>query len=65
MSPSWATATLSAACLPSASATIELDPKYVDVVIQRWLQLTGKDAKLDGDGRTFAEIKAERMGAAA
>src|SRR5580704_6091761 len=24
---------------------IELDPKYVDVVIQRWQQLTGKEAK--------------------
>ena len=29
---------------------IELDPKYVDVVIQRWQQLTGQEAKLDGDG---------------
>jgi hypothetical protein len=32
----------------------------VDVVIQRWQQLTGKEAKLDGDGRTFAEITLER-----
>ena len=39
---------------------IELDPKYVDVVIQRWQQLTGKEARLDGDGRTFAEIAHER-----
>ena len=38
---------------------IELDPKYVDVVIQRWQQLTGKEAKFD-DGRTFAEIAQER-----
>jgi DNA modification methylase len=37
---------------------IELDPKYVDVVIQRWQQLTGKQATLDG--RTFAEIAQER-----
>jgi DNA modification methylase len=44
---------------------IELDPKYVDVVIQRWQQLTGKEATLDGDGRPFAEIKAERVGAVA
>jgi DNA modification methylase len=44
---------------------IELDPKYVDVVIQRWQQLTGKEATLDDDGRTFGEIKAERLGAAA
>ena len=39
---------------------IELDPKYVDVVIQRWQQLTGKKATLDGDPRTFDEIAQER-----
>jgi len=39
---------------------IELDPKYVDVVVQRWQALTGKKATLDGDGRTFDEIAAER-----
>jgi hypothetical protein len=41
---------------------IELDPKYVDVVIQRWQQLTGKQATLDGDGRTFDDIAQERGG---
>jgi DNA modification methylase len=40
---------------------MELDPKYVDVVVQRWQQLTGKDAKLDGDGRMFEEIARERQ----
>jgi DNA modification methylase len=44
---------------------IELDPKYVDVIVERWQQLTGKEASLDGGGRTFAQIKAERMGVAA
>ncbi len=39
---------------------IELDPRYVDVVIQRWQTLSGKQAKLDGDGRTFEEIATER-----
>jgi DNA modification methylase len=43
---------------------IELDPKYVDVTIERWQQLTGKEAMLEGDGRTFVEIKAERASAA-
>ena len=43
---------------------IELDPKYVDVVVQRWQPLTGKKATLDGDGRTFDEIGEERKGAA-
>jgi DNA modification methylase len=39
---------------------LELDPKYVDVVVQRWEQLAGKKAKLEGDGRTFDEIAEER-----
>jgi DNA modification methylase len=44
---------------------IELDPKYIDVVVQRWQSLSGKQATLEGDGRTFEEIKAERAGVAA
>ena len=44
---------------------IELDPKYVDVVVQRWQQLTGREATLDGDDRTFEQIKAERVEVAA
>jgi DNA modification methylase len=42
---------------------IELDPKYADVIVERWHQLSGKQATLDGDGRTFSEVKAERTGA--
>ncbi len=41
---------------------MELDPKYVDVVVERWQQLTGKQATLDGDGRTFEEVALERAG---
>src|ERR1700730_1310467 len=44
---------------------IELDPKYCDVIVQRWQGLSGKKATLDGDGRTFEEIAAERQKAAA
>lgn len=44
---------------------IELDPKYVDVVVQRWQTLSGKEATLEGDGRTFAAITEEREGAPA
>ena len=40
---------------------MELDPKYVDVVVQRWQTLSNQEARLEGDGRTFAEIKAERI----
>jgi DNA modification methylase len=39
---------------------IELDPKYIDVVIQRWQRLSGKQATLEGDGRTFEAISEER-----
>jgi DNA modification methylase len=39
---------------------IELDPKYVDVVISRWQTLANKKATLEGDGRTFDEIAEER-----
>ncbi len=35
---------------------IELDRKYVDVILQRWQMLSGKAAKLDGDGRSFDEV---------
>ena len=39
---------------------VELDPKYVDVVVQRWQTLSGKQAALDGDGSTFEEIRSRR-----
>jgi DNA modification methylase len=42
---------------------IELDPKYVDVIVQRWQTLSGKQATLDGGG-TFAEVSLERKGGA-
>ena len=35
---------------------MELDPKYVDCDRQRWQTLSGKQATLEGDGRTFEEI---------
>ena len=35
---------------------LELDPKYVDVTVRRWQELSGKKATLDRDGRTFDEI---------
>lgn len=39
---------------------IELNPVYVDVAVTRWQNFTGKPAVLEGDGRTFAEVMAER-----
>lgn len=36
---------------------IELDPLYVDVIIRRWQDLTGKEARLAATGESFAERK--------
>lgn len=48
---------------PPGSASPSSDsPAYVDVAVERWQAETGKDAILDGDGRTFAEVKTERLG---
>jgi DNA modification methylase len=44
---------------------LELDPRYVDVIVERWQAETGRDATLDDDGRNFAALKSERLGAAA
>jgi DNA modification methylase len=39
---------------------MEIDPKYIDVIVDRWQQFTGKQATLDGDGRSFELVKEER-----
>ena len=39
---------------------IELDPKYVDVIVLRWQEFSGSAATLDGDGRSYEEIAAGR-----
>ena len=40
---------------------MEISPAYVDLAVEPWQAETGRDAILDGDGRTFAEVKAERL----
>ena len=40
---------------------MEISAAYVDVAVERWQAETGKDAILDGDGRTFAEVRVERL----
>ena len=35
---------------------VELDPRYVDVIVRRWKDWTGGAATLEGDGRTFDEL---------
>ena len=41
---------------------LELDPAYVDVVVERWQGFTGEAATLEGDGRAFVEVNGERAG---
>ena len=40
---------------------IEIDPKFVDVICQRWSGMTSQQPVLEGDGRTFNEIRSERL----
>jgi DNA modification methylase len=47
------------------SRLMEIDPKYADCICRRFQEYTGKKAVLDGDGRAFDEVAAERLGAAA
>lgn len=35
---------------------MELDPKYVDVIIKRWQEFTGKQATHEETGKTYAEL---------
>lgn len=39
---------------------VELEPKYIDVAIQRWEKATGKTAIHDETGCTFAELTSSR-----
>ena len=44
---------------------IELEPKYCDVIIRRWQEFTGQEAKLEVDARTYSEVARERNPVAA
>ena len=39
---------------------MELDPRYVDVIVRRWQEYTGGTAVLDGEDRTFDDLKTAR-----
>ena len=55
--------TLIAAEQTSRNALLmEIDPPYSDVIVQRWQELTGEVARLEGDGCSFAELAAVRVG---
>jgi DNA modification methylase len=54
------TTVLAAESTGRAARAIEVDPRYVDVAVNRWQLATSRSATLDNDGRTFTEIAAER-----
>jgi site-specific DNA-methyltransferase (adenine-specific) len=37
--------------------SMELDPRYCDVIVKRWQDFTGKKATLESNGKTFDELK--------
>ncbi len=38
---------------------LELDPKYVDVIIKRWQDYSGSEATRTSDGRLFKQVALE------
>ena len=38
---------------------LELDPRFVDVIVRRWQDFTGQAARLDGSGATFADVETD------
>ncbi len=44
---------------------IELEPKYCDVIVRRWQAYSGREAKLESDGRSYSEVAGARNAVAA
>jgi DNA modification methylase len=38
--------------------TMEIDSRYCDVIVRRWQELTGEEAHLEANGRSFADLAA-------
>ncbi len=55
------TALIAAEELGRTCHAIELSPAFVDVALARWQAFTGREAVLEGDGRTFKELADERL----
>ncbi len=49
--------------LGRVSYTMELDPKFCDVIIKRWENMTGKQAVLESSGLKFTDVASGRLGA--
>lgn len=55
------TTLIAAATTDRICCGLDIEPQYVDVIVQRWQDLTGRAAVLEGDGRSFAEMAAARI----
>jgi hypothetical protein len=40
--------------------SVDIDSRYVDVAVLRWEQFSGDQAKLDGNGQTFQQVREAR-----
>lgn len=56
--PFGGTGTTLIACekIGKTCATIEISPAYIDIIINRWQDFTGKEAVLESSGKKFNEI---------
>ena len=52
------------AALKCYQKSAKLDPKYADVIVQRWQDQTGQSARLKQSGRNFSEMASKKMAAA-
>ena len=50
------TTIIAAEKMARAVRMMELDPKYVDVIITRWQDYTGNDAVLESSGETYNSL---------
>lgn len=41
---------------------LEIEPKYVQVALERWAKLSGQQPVHEATGKTFEALKAERQG---
>ena len=55
------TAIIACEKLNRRSLTMELDEKFVDRIINRWQDFTGKQATHIESGKTYEEMKGERL----
>ena len=44
-----------------AARLMELDPRYIDVIVIRWQDYTGNKALFYGEDRTFDDLKSARL----